>query len=195
VELSVDKVIWREKELTHERGAIYSYRYRWKNKFIKKYLTTAICCVCNGLTFAHLENWKRSHRAVCSRKCQNELISGPGNSNWKGEEKYKRGNSVSHVLKYTPNHPFSKKKFVPKHRLIIEESLKRFLDPKEVVHHIDNDPTNNEIENLVLCIDNKEHNKIHSSVFRCLPSLIKSSALIFNKNKKIYEVPNDLIYR
>lgn len=56
------------------------------------------------------------------------------------------------------DHPFADVKgYVREHRLVMESSIGRFLDPKEVVHHIDGDRSNNSIENLKLYASNAYH--------------------------------------
>lgn len=47
--------------------------------------------------------------------------------------------------------------YVLEHRLMMEEHLGRYLEPEEVVHHIDNNPSNNVIENLQLFANQSEH--------------------------------------
>jgi hypothetical protein len=59
-----------------------------------------------------------------------------------------------------PGHPFARKSgYIAEHRLVMEQHLGRLLSPKEVVHHIDGDPSNNAIENLELFPDNASHLK------------------------------------
>ncbi len=48
------------------------------------------------------------------------------------------------------------------HRLIIEEQLGRTLDSNEVVHHVDGDPLNNELSNLVV-LSRAEHQRLHQT--------------------------------
>jgi hypothetical protein len=43
----------------------------------------------------------------------------------------------------------------------MERHLERFLDPKEVVHHKDNNKLNNRIENLELFNSTREHTLHH----------------------------------
>ena len=45
-------------------------------------------------------------------------------------------------------------------RLLMEEKLNRKLKPNEEVHHIDGNPLNNEVSNLVV-IDGREHRRQH----------------------------------
>lgn len=50
------------------------------------------------------------------------------------------------------NHPYKDAKgYVREHVLIMEDYLGRYVLPDEVVHHIDGDKLNNNIENLELC--------------------------------------------
>ena len=47
------------------------------------------------------------------------------------------------------------------HLLVMEEYLGRPLEPGEIVHHVDEDKTQNDIENLELCL-RSIHAKYHS---------------------------------
>jgi len=59
---------------------------------------------------------------------------------------------------YRPDHPHAtKQRTVAEHRLVMEEKLGRYLNPKEVVHHLDGNSQNNHIGNLVLFASNGEH--------------------------------------
>lgn len=51
-----------------------------------------------------------------------------------------------------PSHPFADSKgYVAEHRLVMEDYLGRYLDPDEIVHHVDGVKNNNSIDNLELC--------------------------------------------
>ena len=84
---------------------------------------------------------------------------------WKGGIiRYSHG----YILQYSPNHPHAQKKgirkgYILQHRLVMERKLKRFLLPKEVVHHINEDKHNNRISNLMLFKNINEHIKFHNS--------------------------------
>ena len=50
------------------------------------------------------------------------------------------------------------------HILVMEEYLGRPTTTTERIHHKDGNRQNNNIDNLVLCADNKEHKKFHRSI-------------------------------
>jgi hypothetical protein len=81
----------------------------------------------------------------------------------------------------------------PEHILIMEESINRKLvrskDGKgEGVHHLDGDKLNNNIENLFLYSNEKEHYAIHRSLDNLLFELYKKQIIIFDKNTKTYKL-------
>lgn len=74
---------------------------------------------------------------------------------WKGRTVDKDG----YVLIHLKGHPNARKHthYVFEHRLVMEEALGRFLEPHEVVHHLDGVKDHNHIENLQLFQSNGEH--------------------------------------
>jgi hypothetical protein len=48
----------------------------------------------------------------------------------------------------------------PEHRHLMEMHLGRTLEPHEVVHHVDRNPINNDLTNLVV-LDRSEHARLH----------------------------------
>jgi hypothetical protein len=59
---------------------------------------------------------------------------------------------------YRPDHPnATKNKCVAEHRLVMETTLGRYLDRREVVHHVDGNPSNNHPDNLMLFASNADH--------------------------------------
>jgi len=73
-----------------------------------------------------------------------------------------RVDSKGYVSIYNPDHPNAMcGGYVPEHRLVMSEHIGRPLTDEEEIHHIDRDPDNNEIDNLVLCADHKEHGAYH----------------------------------
>ena len=63
-----------------------------------------------------------------------------------------------YVLIKSPDHPYRNSiGYVREHRLLMEKHLKRYLSPKEVVHHLNGKPADNRIENLELFQTNGKH--------------------------------------
>lgn len=55
-------------------------------------------------------------------------------------------------------HPYPRLSgYIYEHRLVMESVLGRYLEPQEVVHHIDGNKSNNEPSNLLLFSNNGEH--------------------------------------
>ena len=114
-----------------------------------------------------LQQWKIAEmfgvdRTTIERRCKKLGLktqrtgprAGERHTGWKGGRRLVGG----YWYVYNPTHPFStKKKDVLEHRLVMEKKLQRYLLPCEVVHHIDGDTNNNQIENLSLYPSNGEH--------------------------------------
>lgn len=59
------------------------------------------------------------------------------------------------------NHPYKDNKgYIMEHRLVMEQSIGRYLEPYEEVHHINYIKTDNRIDNLLL-VTKTEHRQIH----------------------------------
>lgn len=86
--------------------------------------------------------------------------SGEKHPNWKGG-KWKCGEGYVYVL--SKNHPRKNaRKYVYEHILVMEKSLGRYLNKKEVVHHVNGVKDDNRIENLMLFKNNWEHLAYHA---------------------------------
>jgi hypothetical protein len=86
--------------------------------------------------------------------------TGKGNSHWNGG---KRITKDGYINIYKPDHPFcGSDGAVLEHRLIMEKHMGRFLNPKEVMHHINGLKFDNRIKNLILCKNQAEHNGFHN---------------------------------
>jgi|ERR1700733_15958044 len=165
------------------------FRRQWirpGGKIANAYFVIAVCSCCEGrhLQWARNQKVNKTGTTFCSPKCQSL-------GRFKvGREKRKRGSKVSksHMLTCVPSHPFAKKGYVPTHRLVVEKRIGRYLDPKEIVHHINCIEDDNIDDNLFLCEDHREHSLIHGSLIDCVNVLLKTGALVFNKEKKIYEI-------
>ena len=98
---------------------------------------------------------KNGDRVFCSRSCAAQVTNlakrvaflGEGNPNWKGHIRHENG----YVLVYAPGHPKARKlKYVPEHRLVMEEHLGRYLTEEESVHHKNSVRDDNSLKNLDL---------------------------------------------
>jgi hypothetical protein len=100
-----------------------------------------ICKHCNNLT---------KNKLFCSMKCSFDSRQKP----FILKKGYKK------ILKYG-HHRADKKGYVFEHILIIENHIGREVKYPEEIHHIDKNRSNNDISNLLLCKDHKEHMQYH----------------------------------
>lgn len=79
---------------------------------------------------------------------------GEGHPGWKGGVSYMKG----YRYLYVPDHPnCTRHGRVAEHRLVMEKKLGRYLDRKEVVHHLDGNILNNSPDNLGIFQNNATH--------------------------------------
>jgi predicted transcriptional regulator len=113
-------------------------------------------------------NWQIAEDIGCSESCIERKAKklglkktrtgpkgGERHTNWKGGVTMRKG----YRYIYCPDHPNAVfgKKYVAEHRLVMEKKLCRYLDRKEVVHHIDGNPLNNHPDNLAVFGCNADH--------------------------------------
>lgn len=82
--------------------------------------------------------------------------TGKLNPAWNGGRKQRKD---GYVFVYSPTHPHASGNYVLEHRLVMEKEIGRYLEPNEVVHHIDENPSNNNPDNLRLYSSQSEHIK------------------------------------
>ncbi len=80
--------------------------------------------------------------------------------------KEKKIDKKGYVFIYKLDHKYSKTKrgWIPEHRAVVEDFIKRRLKKGECVHHLDENKENNKIENLMLFKSHREHAKFHVRV-------------------------------
>ncbi len=136
-----------------------------------------ICQTCKIEFKVYKSELKYRKRKFCSKKCSGQSqigrkvtwhrmgplpqIQGKNHYNWSGG---RVKTTDGYIAIYFPKHPYATKPrgYVREHRLVMEQSLGRYLDPKEVIHHIDRDRTNNELSNLLLLPNEDAHRRVHA---------------------------------
>jgi DNA modification methylase len=96
----------------------------------------------------------------CSRTCAGKWRMGENHPRWNGGRLVDK---EGYVRIRQPEHPRSDARgYVLESRLRMEEAIGRFLMPQEVVHHINEQPGDNQIENLKLYASQAEHMAEHA---------------------------------
>ena len=71
---------------------------------------------------------------------------------------------------------------IREHRFVLEQKLRRVLNPKEHVHHIDGNKLNNNLNNLYLT-NNSEHRLIHIGMEKVVYQMLSDGLLSFKEGK------------
>lgn len=127
----------------------YTYPAKYRGKILK-------CKNCGIYYFILNCTYKRNK---LHGYCSNCVYKGKNSGKWKGG---KKKTNMGYVLVKNLAHPIKDSNgYVLEHRLVMEKFLGRYLYPKEVIHHIDNNKENNKISNLMLFSSYAEHKKYH----------------------------------
>lgn len=127
-----------------------------------------LCRPCNlkrlkvSFTKSHQENG----RYTWNLKCE---ACGEMYKAWRKEQKFcstcwkTRGELAAETIT-TGNYVYGSggvgKRYLYQHRQIAENVIKRELETNEIVHHMDDNPKNNDVKNLVI-MDRRTHGKLH----------------------------------
>jgi hypothetical protein len=99
-------------------------------------------------------------KACCSKECARLRQRGPLNSAWKGGRQIE---SNGYVRVWMPSHPRADKNgTVLEHLLVAQAALGYPVPARHPVHHFDENKSNNERSNLVICQDNRYHMLLHA---------------------------------
>ena len=143
----------REKNIANKQQNLC--RQCYKNQWWEKYKLTLekIKCQCRPeckeMIYPITKDWIKRKYAI------GHQINGERNPRYNG---YKTKDDRDYVLIRVENHLSARKcGYIFEHRYVMEKYLGRYLTKKEVVHHIDGNPKNNDISNLKLYATNAEH--------------------------------------
>ena len=98
---------------------------------------------------------------LLGRSCEDDYTE-PSITDEEVKKKYFKTTPKGYEMVYMPESAMSGKNgwaFV--HRIVMAKAIGRDLRPEEVVHHIDGNPSNNNLSNLKLFANNGEHRKYH----------------------------------
>lgn len=159
------------------------------------------CVVCGKKLHRKPSYINKTKNITCSYECcyklKKQTMAGKNNHQYGlvGElnSSYKNGEFISNLgykKIYAPKHPLSKNNYILEHRLVSESYLLdsinsveynnlRCLSPEFVVHHLDFDRLNNDINNLAIMKKN-DHIKFHNYL----------REIIRNKKGEIINVTN-----
>lgn len=128
---------------TVRRRIIKNGIYPRKGENISDITRKRLAIASTGRTFTMSDNQKKKLSKIAKKR-------------WKGKAKGKTLKPSGYIEITTGRH-----KFKTEHRVVIEKHLKRKLKKNEVVHHIDGNRQNNNIDNLIV-MDSIDHNRLHA---------------------------------
>lgn len=126
-----------------------------------------------GKRFAYAPHLKMRGKIPWNKNKEFPEFSGKNHFAWNGGKWIHSG----YIMTKCPNHPFLNhySGYVFEHRLIIEKIIKRYLKPKERVHHINGIKNDNRLENLMAFTNESNHQVFHNH-----PENIKTKDIIFD---------------
>jgi len=153
---------WLAKQQIKKRGFGGSRGKKSKKWLLDKYIKKGKSL--NDIAAIVNEDRKTVHRWLIGYKIPRRPVGdtrkGKDNPRWKGDKYI--GKRYGYVWIYKPSHPnCSYRGFVKEHRLVAEKCLDRYLNRKEVIHHINLNKADNRPKNLYYYSSQSEHAKYH----------------------------------
>ena len=122
--------------------------------------------------YKHKSRTEKTKKKI-SKTMKRITLKGKESHRWKGGRTISSG---GYVLIYKPEHPDAYKGgYVMEHKLIMEKHLGRPLQWKEEIHHLDQNKTNNEIDNLHLFDNTVQHQNYHKFLRDTTMEVIENS--------------------
>lgn len=144
-----------QNRIRDNRGKFCSKKCFNKSKITSFNVRCKICRKTFKITPSQIKKGGGKH---CSKKCKGIGMRGENHPRWKGSTM-----QSGYIYIYKPKHPYvTKNGYVFEHRLVFEKFLGRFLKPKEIIHHINENRSDNRLENLMYFENVGQHLKYHA---------------------------------
>lgn len=161
----------------------------------KTFFTCESCKITKEIDFYKNKTRKTNFCLNCLTKktqlgVKKLTISGENSVRWKGG-KYISTDGYKMIKCDNKFYPNGRAKYKREHINIIEKHIGRELKTQhghmgEQVHHIDGDKLNNNISNLLLCKDTRDHKKIDCQLHELAFELVRKQIIEFSHDERKY---------
>ena len=138
-------------------------RCRKRNKFVRETAgqLEVSCHWCERSLFLFPSRIRQGERRFCDMDCRNawhRTRVGVDAPHWRGGTVWAKGRAYVR----SPQHPNADQRgYVLRSRLVMESVIGRHLFPEEEVHHVDENPSNDDPSNLALTANHEEHMRLY----------------------------------
>lgn len=159
--------------LTNKKPEYATFNNRewlYQKYVVEGYSTTDIAAML-GVHFGTVAKWLKKHNIEArgfyekSERHKKKIGEKLKERNFEKHHSWKGGKTYTnegYVYVKVKDHPYANaNNCVLEHRLVMERFLGRFLEPYEVVHHLNEKKDDNRIENLFLFYSSKDHSHFH----------------------------------